>query len=130
MDDYNQIRNGGFENATALWYNSGLGTFTAQTTDTNRGKVAISYDATGSGDYFQSELRDIESFVSGQSCELFYYYKGGDSNYKVQVLDGVGSTVVEKILTTQASYTKESIKFSCGTQHRIKVIATADGARD
>lgn len=124
--------NFGFEDGTTGWTASG-GTFTITSTAANVGfgTQAASWDASAASQTLSYSALTIPAGLYGKVCSVSWYYKGGDSNLKVQVYDGTNVIAESSALSTQATYSgKQVMYFTCPSSGTItpRLIASADAA--
>lgn len=128
--------NYGFEDDLTGWAETGGGTLALVTTAANVGfgEKAASFDASADTDYLQGQTVTVPSGLAGKVCTLSWYYKGGDSNLKVQVYDVTNTAVwaESSALTAQSSYSaKQVLYFTCpdqGVEIAPRIYASGDAA--
>lgn len=129
----NVLSNPGFEDGASInWTNSG-GTYTEVTSGSNLlfGEKSVTFDASATGQYVQSDLYDIPVGLQGTNCEASIYYKGGDTNLKLEALDGSSNVLATRTFESAATYSRKfGVTFVCPTsgQVRLRVSSTADAA--
>lgn len=104
----NMLSNADYEDGyNSGWTNSG-GTFaeanaSSNTSDLLFGEKSAIFTASGSGQYLESATFTVPGGLKGAACELRVYYKGGDANWTLRVLNAdneqVGQDVVLSTLT-------------------------------
>lgn len=130
---FNILDNSGFEDgSTNGWTNSG-GTYAEVTSGSNLlfETKSVTFDASSSGQYFESDLVDVPVGLQGGICEGSVYYLGGDTNLKLVVIDGSAAVIAERAFLDAASKTTSfSVLFSCPTsgQLKLRVESTGDAA--
>lgn len=115
--------NPNFENGVALgWSASGSQAFLPVTSGSNLlfGKGSATFQTFGNGQ-MNSSLYPIPVGLQGQSCMVSVYYKGGDNNLTLEVVDQ--SNVVQASLPFAASpgTTTLSIPFLCPTSGSLQL---------
>jgi hypothetical protein len=139
VSDFNMLYNPGFENGLAKWSSSGATpVLVSSGSNLLYGKSSITFQATGSGQYFQSELESVPNGLASGACVASIYAKNTDGNLKLQVVDNTGTVLTffgnnaEQVLGS--GYTganRFSVGFNCpaaGTTIRLRVISTAASA--
>jgi len=129
---FSVLSNPGFEDgATINWASSG-GTYAEVTSGSNLlfGEKSVTFDASSSGQYVQSDLYTVPVGLQGGNCGAHIYYKGGDANLALKVLDGSANVLATQTLAAATYTTKASVSFPCPTsgQFRVRVESTADAA--
>jgi hypothetical protein len=123
--------NPGFENGKVKWTSSG-GTFAVTSTAANVGwgTRSASYDASASSQYLLSETKAIPAALYGQQCEAVIWYKGGDANLALNVVDGSLTQLATFTLATSAAFTQVVVPFTCPSSGSaaVQVKSTADAA--
>lgn len=118
------------EAGTTYWSNSG-GTFTTTTTAANvaNGAASFSFDASSTGQYVVTDTRAIPAGLYGANCMAETYYKGFDTNMKLQAYDGT-NVIAESVLSAQTGFKREVLNFICPSSGNIqfRLISTADAA--
>lgn len=127
----NIIENPDAESGTANWTNSGSGTFATTTTaaDVYFGTRSFSWDAAAASDTLTSDAVTIPAGLFGANCAAEIYYKGGDTNIKLQAYDG-SNVLAETTLSAATTYTAAYVTFICPSSGSlsIRLIASADAA--
>lgn len=130
----NLVFNPGFENNIAGWTSSG-GTFAATTTaaQVGSGRAAASFDASATSQYVESAAYVIPQRMIGTACSASIWYKGGDANLTLQVVDGAAAVLDSAVLSAETSYKRSpELFFPCGAADtatlKIKILSTADAA--
>lgn len=127
----NLIQNSGFERGLTKWTSSG-GTVAIVTSGSNLlfDKASLTFDASSTGQYVQSALYTIPEGLKGTSCEAILFYKGGDTNLTLKVLDNTPSVLASQALAAATYTTKLSLTFTCPTSGSIqlKLESTANAA--
>jgi len=129
----NLLPNGGFELGLAKWTKSGAGaTFTAETTAPLFDTKSAKFNASAASDYIQSNLYSVPTGLALGNCLANVYFKGGDANLKVQVLDNSANVLAERTLEgASTDVTPFPVSFICPATTasvRVKIIASADAA--
>lgn len=133
---YNILVNPGFEDGyNEAWSNSG-GTFDDATTspDLLFGEVSATFDASSSGQYFQSDAALIPDILKDQACEASITYKGADTNYALKVKDGSDAdltpvvTKTFEIAGTNAVTVTTFFRCPSSGSLKLRVESTANGA--
>lgn len=124
--------NGGFEDTTTNWTPS-AGTFTTTTTAANVGfgEVAGSWDASATGQFLSNDAVTVPAGLFAKVCTVSWYYKGGDSNLKMQVYDGTDVIAESSAFTAQTTYSaKQVLYFTCPSSGTIqaRLASTGDAA--
>jgi len=124
--------NGGCENGTSKWTNSG-GTFTTTSTAANvaDGKRACSFDASNTSQYFETSQFTLPAYMREKHCLARVWLKGFDANYAINIIDEDNDVLATYTLTAYTSYQMVDINFvpdSDGTTVRFQIISSADGA--
>lgn len=135
------LDNPGFEDGHNVnWTNSG-GTFAAVTSGSNLlfDLKSATFTASGSGQYIRSTAVAIPAGLYGGACLARIMYKGGDANWKLQVVDGTGTLVVadtknvELVLKANSgtNAVPAEIGFTCPSSGSIslQLISTAAAAQ-
>lgn len=128
----NVLQNSGFERGLSKWGSSGV-TPAVVTSGSNLlfDKASVTMDATAASQYIQSNLYTIPVGLQGANCEASIYYKGGDTNLKLEALDGSSNVLATRTFESAATYSRKfGVTFVCPTsgQFRLRVSSTADAA--
>lgn len=127
----NLLQNAGFERGQTKWTSSG-GTVAIVTSGANLlfDKASLTFDASAASQYVQSALYTVPVGLQGGNCGASIYYKGGDANLALKVLDGSANVLATQTLAAATYTTKASVSFPCPTsgQFRLRVESTADAA--
>lgn len=127
----NLVQNSGFELSTNNWTNAGSGTFATTTAAANvgYGDASGEWDAAAASDTLTSDIYDIPNVLGDVLCLGEMYYKGGDGNITMQVLDGA-TVLASKVLVAQTTFKPARISFLCpkdGTA-KFQLLSAADAA--
>jgi hypothetical protein len=125
-----------FESGVNKWTNTGSGTFIELTApaDVFLGKKSVRFDAAAASDeVISTTVITSNAVLDGSGCDGEIAYKGGDANYKLQVIgDPDGSPIIlsEVDLVARTTWGKVRVPpFQCAAEMALKVIASADGAQ-
>ena len=115
-----------------VWTNTG-GTYADATgSDILFGGKSAVFTATATGQFVRSALVTVTNGLAGKSCMAQVYYKGGDGNLTLKLLDGSGNTLASRAFVAASAATPLQIPFGCGAQgqtYRLSVESTAAAAK-
>lgn len=131
VGNLNLIENPGFE--------SGFGNYTASVPATVSvvsgssallGSSSVTFDATATGQYFESALYSIPVGFQGGKCIARSLYKNGDGLNEIQIVDNSSTVVASKKILTSATARPISLKFTCPSSGslKFKVISSGNAA--
>lgn len=129
---YNIITtNPDFESSTAAWTNSG-GTFSAVSSGSNLlfGKGSVTFQASASGQYFESASYTIPNGLLGKPCQVGIWQQGGDANLQLMAVDGSNVVVPGSTITLAAQSSSKPVvqTFQCPASGTIKLRVTSTAA--
>lgn len=122
----NILTESGFESGINVGWTSSGGTYAAVTSGTNLlfGLTSASFQATATGQFFESTAIAIPVILQGQSCMAKVAYKGGDANLFLTVVDGASVNVTSNVVTTlstQINKVDAKLYFTCPSSGSIKL---------
>lgn len=127
----NLLKNADFESGLSSgWTNTG-GTFLRVTSGGNLlfGKGSATFAASGSGQYFQSDLITVPIGLGLNNCAAKVSYKGNSTGLTMKILDSTGVLVASQPMDINAANgAQRAMNFPCpaaGTQIRLRVESTA-----
>jgi hypothetical protein len=126
------LTNPGFENGKARWTNVG-GTFSIVTSGSNFlgiGKSSATWQASGSGQYLESETVTVPVALQGKACGASFQTFGGDGNLQLQAYDNSNNALGAALtLQAQTVATPAVITFRCpssgGVKYRLQSTAAS-----
>lgn len=128
---FNLLDNGNFEKKLSGWTNSG-GTFSHVVSGSNLifDKGSATFDASATSQYIQSKLYTVPEGLKSANCMGRLYYKGGDSNLVLKVLDGSSNLLGSATFSAASSTLPLSVVFVCPSSGsiRLRVESTANAA--
>jgi microcystin-dependent protein len=112
------LPNPGFESggATTNWSSTG-GTVATVSSGINLlyGKKSASWQATASGQIFESAVLPIQGLVGGNcSASIYYTYAGSAGDYTLSVTDGTSTLSSVALPVNSVASVPQSISFPCG----------------
>lgn len=114
------------------WNNIGGGTLvtTSAGSEVAFGGFALSFNAGSASDAVVSDQINVPEGLFSANCLARFFYKGGDSNLKLQAIDGSSNVLGETILAGSVDYRVDSVSFICPASGTIalRVLASADAA--
>ena len=127
----NLLQNAGFERGLTKWASSGA-TPVVVTAGANLlfDKASITFDATATGQFVQSNLYTVPEGLKGRNCEGTIHYKGGDALLKLDVLDGSANLLASRTLAASTNTTRAGVIFPCPSSGsvRLRVESTGNAA--
>ena len=127
----NTVVNGDFELGTANNWTASGGTFADETGgNLLNGSKSASWDPTTTSQTLTSDEQDLPLVVDDKVCLASFFYKGGDANYRLEVLEGGVSVIATKNLIAVTEATNVVVPFLCptGDTLSLRFITTADAA--
>lgn len=128
---FNLLDNGNFEKKLSGWTNSG-GTFSHVVSGSNLifDKGSATFDASATSQYIQSKLYTVPEGLKSANCMGRVYYKGGDANLVLKVLDGSSNLLASSTFYAASSTSPLSVVFVCPSSGsiRLRVESTANAA--
>ena len=127
----NVLINGGAEDGTGNWTNSG-GTFTQQsyTNSTEDNTKFFRFVATASGQYVETDLTTFPDFIAG-GCMADVKYIQGDNVFILKVIDQVPAEISTGNLADLTDWLKGPTQsLDCPTQGKLRIESTAAGTID
>lgn len=127
FSNVNILKNPGFENGLTQWVAS-AGTFALVTsTNVGFGFASASWTPSAISQTLKSNLAAIPQVMQGStSCAVSFFYKGSDSNLNYKVVDQTNSTIAgPTTLSTAASWTQQTINFTCPSSGSLRVVFTS-----
>lgn len=128
---FNLLDNGNFEKKLSGWTNSG-GTFSHVVSGSNLifDKGSATFDASATSQYIQTKLYTVTEGLKGASCMGRVYYKGGDSNLVLKVLDGSSNLLGSTTFAAATATSVLNVAFPCPSSGsvRLRVESTANAA--
>lgn len=125
----NILTNQGFEDGvTAGWSATPAAASASYTNAVEGNEKYATWDATISGDKFQSTLTTKPDNISG-GCMADINYNGGDANYTLKVLNASATPIATVALSAQTAWTKSpTLTFPCASSMQLSLEATGNGA--
>lgn len=128
IPETNILSNPGWEGGKGGWTGSG-GTYDVVTSAANVGEGLTAGTFTPSGaQNLRSNLVSVPNAIKGADCLGQLYYKGGDSNYTLKVLDNSSNVLASQSMVAQTNYGPVSLNFVCPTSGSIRLSLEASGA--
>lgn len=135
LKDVQLLENPGFEHGIAKWTAAGSSTLAATTTASNvgYGRAAASWDAAAASDTLTSNPVSVPVALQGGSamCDASVWYKGGDTNLTLQVVDGSANVLASQALVAATNYAVAGpLSFPCPTSGTValRISASANAA--
>lgn len=77
------------------------------------GEKSATFDPVNQFEFIQSDLKTIPSGLHGTGCQAEFAWKGGDENYTIELLNGNGTVLDSKVLSTRTVFSPDSFFFLC-----------------
>lgn len=129
--EINVLVNPGFENGLVRWSSTGTSpALESSAGDVAYGNRAASWDATATSHTFSTQQYTMPNLLESNYCEAWLYYKGGDANIDLKVIDGSSNVLGKLTLSAATAWTKASAIFNCPESGTVgwTLESTADAA--
>lgn len=122
--------NPGFENGVQRWTKAGSSTFTQTTTAANVafGNGAASWTPGANNDTLTSTQVTVPSGLFGRMCMGAAWIKASDAVTTFQVINGSSTVQASTVLSSQSTYTRYQVAFTCPSSGTLAVQLKASGA--
>lgn len=128
LRNQNLIQNPGFESGKAGYTASGV-TITIATSGSNKlfDGASATFDFSAASQYVETSLFAVPQGMISGDCSGELYYKGGDTNVAVRVIDSTPTTLNSITLSAASATTRARVDFTCPASGSIKLRVEALG---